>query len=348
VTSRPELPIRLGFKNLSDGVYQDLILEQIPRPTIEQDIATYLRTSLSAIRKEHNVLYPRRQLAPDWPCDADIQALAHLAVPLFIFAATACRFVGDHRHDPPRRLQLFLSQITMHESRLDQIYCPILDTWFNARATQGNAKADFQNVVGSIVLLANPLSSVALARLLEIDEAHLEGVLIDLHSVLTVPPDGESPIELLHLSFRECLVDPQKEDCSPFWIDGKKTHEILAAKCLSSMSRALKEDLCGLKAPGTLRSDISNQLLNQNISADAQYACRYWVSHLKQSGGQLCDGDSVHSFLSKHFLHWFEALGLIGRIHEGTAMLVVLQTCLKVSSCICTISIFAELELARY
>ena len=42
VTSRPDLPIRLGFKQMSDGTYQDLILQNIPKETIEKDIAIFL------------------------------------------------------------------------------------------------------------------------------------------------------------------------------------------------------------------------------------------------------------------------------------------------------------------
>jgi NACHT domain len=37
VTSRPELPIRLGFNDIR-GKYQDLVLHEIPRPVIEDDI----------------------------------------------------------------------------------------------------------------------------------------------------------------------------------------------------------------------------------------------------------------------------------------------------------------------
>ena len=41
VTSRPELPIRLGFSAIH-GQYQDLVLHEIPEPVVEHDISTYL------------------------------------------------------------------------------------------------------------------------------------------------------------------------------------------------------------------------------------------------------------------------------------------------------------------
>jgi hypothetical protein len=270
-------------------------------------------------------------LPSDWPGDPDIQTLAGMAVPLFIFAATVCRFVGDHKGNPRQRLQSILSQAARHVSQLDQTYCPILDAWLTARSDEEHPEAVFKNVVGSIILLASPLSAIALASLLRIDKANVDSTLIDLHSVLSVPTDGETPIELLHLSFRECLVDPNKEGNSPFWINKTKTHEMLTTKCLESMSRSLKENLCGILSPATLRCDISNQIIDHTLTADVRYACQYWVYHLEQSGGQIADGGSAHNFLSKHFLHWLEALSLIERIQEGAAILEQLEICLMVS-----------------
>ena len=41
VTSRPELPIRLGFQTIS-GSYASLALHEIPEPVIEDDISAFL------------------------------------------------------------------------------------------------------------------------------------------------------------------------------------------------------------------------------------------------------------------------------------------------------------------
>ncbi|KAF2181142.1 hypothetical protein K469DRAFT_740895 [Zopfia rhizophila CBS 207.26] len=67
VTSRPELPIRLRFKQMPDRTYQDLVLHE---------------HKLAQIRKQ-------RLLSVDWPSKGQIQALVELAIPLFIFTATA-------------------------------------------------------------------------------------------------------------------------------------------------------------------------------------------------------------------------------------------------------------------
>lgn len=56
VTSRPELYIRLGFKAIANSTYQDLILDEVPRSTIEHDIRLFLEYELSIIQQERMLL----------------------------------------------------------------------------------------------------------------------------------------------------------------------------------------------------------------------------------------------------------------------------------------------------
>jgi hypothetical protein len=41
LTSRPELPIRLGFKKMSADVHKDMILHEVPLAVISHDIASF-------------------------------------------------------------------------------------------------------------------------------------------------------------------------------------------------------------------------------------------------------------------------------------------------------------------
>ena len=50
-----------------------------------------------------------------------------------------------------------------------------------------------------------------------------------------------------------------------------------------------------------------------------------------QSKGRIRDEDQVHTFLQHHFLHWLEALSLIGKIDESVAMVTALQALVDVS-----------------
>jgi hypothetical protein len=66
-------------------------------------------------------------------------------------------------------------------------------------------------------------------------------------------------------------------------------HKIVAIKCLKLMSDSLKENICDLKSPKTLRAEIDRKTINVNLPAEVQYACSYWVYHLEQSGSQISD-----------------------------------------------------------
>jgi hypothetical protein len=221
--------------------------------------------------------------------------------------------------------------------KLDRTYLPILDDLLVDLSNEESKTLieEFQYIVGSIILLVNPLSTVSLARLLEISEGVINCRLEFLHSVLSVPTNQQIPIQLLHLSFREFLVDPQKQNKTPFWVDERRTHEIVATKCLRLMSESLKENICGLQSPGILRTEIDHVAINDNLPAEIQYACCHWVYHLKYSGSQIPDHGTIHSFLSKHLLHWLEALSLIGRLHESIAIISTLITLVDVSLFCC-------------
>ncbi|PZD23658.1 WD40 repeat protein [Pyrenophora tritici-repentis] len=322
VTSRPELHIRLGFEEMSNGTYQDLILHEVARSTIEHDIRLFLEHELSAIRKE-------RRLASDWPATQQILALVELAVPLFIYAATVCRYVGTKGGDPEEYLNKVLQYPKAAFSQLDRTYLPVLNQLLGEQEERD--KEDwlqvFRGLVGSIVVLESPLSIGPLARLLQVSQKQVERRLDALHSVLSIPNDELVPIRLLHLSFREFLVDPQKQGKSPFWVDEKSTHNKLASRCLELMSgpSGLRQDMCGLSGPGVLRSEIDEGTVASSLLPDLQYACRYWIAHLEQSKQAIVDGDTTHLFLQKHLLHWLEAMSLMRESSRCAHLLDSLQ-----------------------
>ncbi|KAH7146862.1 hypothetical protein B0J13DRAFT_664554 [Dactylonectria estremocensis] len=170
ITSRPELPIRLGFKNVQ-GKYQDLALHQTPELIVERDISAFLGHELARIRNEYNSqALEGLELPLDWPGEYVIRNLAQIAVPLFIFAATVCRFVEDPAwSDPAAQLEKALQyQTKTHDSELDKLdatYLPVLNQLTADRTNPQRSRllAQFRDVVGPIILLAQPLSVSSLA-----------------------------------------------------------------------------------------------------------------------------------------------------------------------------------------
>ena len=118
LTSRPELPIRLGFGDIT-GKHQDLDLHDVPRSEIEGDISLFLKRKFSRICRDH-------ELSPSWPGEAALQTLVARTVPLFISAATLCRFIGDPNWNAQSRLKAIIADRTAYVSKMESTYLPVL------------------------------------------------------------------------------------------------------------------------------------------------------------------------------------------------------------------------------
>ncbi|KAF2397937.1 hypothetical protein EJ06DRAFT_498328 [Trichodelitschia bisporula] len=329
LTSRPELPIRKGFKKkISEDAHQDVALHDIQEDTIRHDISTVLEHKLTEIREDGS-------LPPDWPGVDMIQKLVDMAVPLFIFADTVCRFLAEDIVDPSTALMMFLDHKN-HGSQMEQTYLPILERqlvplkgkeWYRDKVLQ-----DFRKIIGTIILLIEPLSTASLSNFLGVEERAIRITLQTLHSVIRIPEDQNAPVRLFHLSFRDFLVEPCAKD---FWVNEQETHGELAGKCLELMSRSLKEDICNIQAnqgPGKLRAEISDETIKAYLPAEVQYACQYWVHHLKNSKAPLSYQGTVQAFLQEHFLHWLEAMSLIERMTESVNAVSTLRSLFSTDS----------------
>ncbi|KAE8395978.1 hypothetical protein BDV23DRAFT_178045 [Aspergillus alliaceus] len=317
LTSRPELPTVLGFREVEETDRQDLILHEIPEPIIAHDIALFLTHRFLEIRKKH--LLPN-----SWPRDQDIQKLAKTAVPLFILAATVCRFIEDMKWSPQERLSEFLRDpATKSASLMDRTYLPILTqllTGQNDNESQ-QLKQEFHGILGVIIVLASPLSVNALANLIGKPIYLIQRRVEVFRSVLNVPSDLDMPVRLLHLSFRDFLISTN----SDFHIDEKDTHAKVALHCLRVIENRLIHNICGLASYGTERKDIDPPVIKQHLTAELQYSSRYWVYHLEQSEGHISEFE-ILSFLKRHFLHWLEALTLIESISDAVEMIDTLKS----------------------
>ncbi|TGO20795.1 hypothetical protein BPAE_0265g00100 [Botrytis paeoniae] len=262
LTSRPELPIRMGFEDIR-GKYERLILHQIPEPIVKADITSFIEHELATIRVNYNKSVTQsRQLPANWPGHEIVQNLVGMAIPLFIFATTICRFINDRKCGQPKDQ---LSKILKYQgrnqaSKLDATYLPVLDQLLVGitLSERTDLLEDFKQIVGSIVTLASPLSATSLDRLLGIPEGTVDSRTDLLHSILSIPSHPDHPIRLLHLSFRDFLIDTEKRGMNDFWVDEKDTHKNLAIRCIEllSTSENLKKDICDLRIPEKLRADI--------------------------------------------------------------------------------------------
>lgn len=335
LTSRPELPIRLGFEKIG-GKYDNLLLASVPATTIALDIELFMRDKLESIKTEYNTsVSEHRRIASDWPGKDVMQRLIATAVPLFIAAATICRFLSDRRlGSPHHQLQRLLEYQTIKISGMDMTYLPVLDRLVAGLppVKRQEVLQRFRYLIGSIINLAQPLSVRDLSSLLVVSTDAIEDQLDLLHSVLSVPLDLDTPVRLLHLSFRDFLLDAEKAHSkNDFWVNEQETHLKLFSQCLGLLSRVLKNDICCLRSPETLQSDISQAVIDKHFPTDVRYACLHWAYHQKLSNRRICDNDETHKFLAKYLLNWLEALSILKQSAEGIYILDVLLHQLDVS-----------------
>ncbi|OCK81844.1 WD40 repeat-like protein [Lepidopterella palustris CBS 459.81] len=326
VASRPESRLLSQLKDQPHG----LNLQKVPSETVQGDIRLFLEHRLPRIRNEYNEdVPPPLQLSSNWPGEENLQKLVKIASPLFIVADTACRFLQDRDHGshPEKNLRKILEDETRsHEFNIDTMYSLVLNRLLDGRfhGPEKDVVSEYSGILGPLVLLARPLSIESLSSLLEKDIRDIHSKLQPLHSVLEIPPNLDAPVSLLHDSFRDFLVAPEKQWSNRFWVNEGETHEKLMTRCLELLSD-LNPNICSLQKPGTARKDLTWKEINDKLKPEAQYACLYWVYHLKGSKRIVRDGDDIHRFLERNLLYWLEALSLIGRILESIGIIDDLQ-----------------------
>jgi hypothetical protein len=175
--------------------------------------------------------------------------------------------------------------------------------------------------LASLVDLPNDLSD---------DPEALSEVIAVCGSFLTV---REDTIIFVHQSAKEFLL---KETPHGFPSGGiEAEHRTLFSRCLQAMFKTLRHDIFQLKKPGFPIEKVIPP--SPNPLAAAQYACVYWVDHLHHSGCQAENDDGVDArgrvdgFLQKKYLHWLEALSILGSLSQGIAAMLKLESLLQVS-----------------
>ncbi|KAL8857960.1 MAG: hypothetical protein Q9178_005419 [Gyalolechia marmorata] len=335
ITSRPEVTIRLGFDAIPDIIHQKLDLRDVPRYLVEHDLSVLLEREFRLISIKHKL--------PSWPTQKDIGSLVQQSDCLFIYATTACRYIGELDKDPEERLSEVLGSGPTrggNTARLDFMYTQVL----TGSLITDRSKTDitetcdrFKQVVGSIVTLFDEFSICGLAGLLVISDKRIEQSLCRLHSILNIPKDVESSIRLLHPSFRDYLLDKKRSD-ERFCVDRGLKHEELADRCLRVMSTGLKRNMGHLTTPGSPPHDAKREYLNTQLPKQLQYACQYWVDHLEgiraDSGTKhsFPNNRDIQSFFQKDFLHWLEAMSLVAKMSQAVLLITRLEDLLGSSS----------------
>lgn len=191
-----------------------------------------------------------RSVPPPWPSEGDIKALVEKSDGLFIFASTLVDFITDEKAPPDLKLKAVLA---LH-SGLDPLYEQVL------RAVP---EIDcFRGAITFLMLVKEQPSINTLAGLLEHSSREVLHALMAIQSIVRIPDEDDSPIQLNHTSLRDFLVARSRS--KDLFINPPKAHFILAHACMKHMNKTLRRD--------EFPSDTASK-----------YAAQHWLSHLLDS-----------------------------------------------------------------
>ncbi|KAL5360217.1 hypothetical protein BJX96DRAFT_175081 [Aspergillus floccosus] len=262
ITSRPEAHIFSAFRGIKGRCeVHEYDLEKVPFVSDakkEDDITRFLRLGMAEACKANG--FPE-----DWPGKATTDKISSKADGLWIFAATTCRFFQEPGLTLSRakvRLDLILDEDVTDgtpQHDIDAMYRRILKFSVIGSATKPEIKlicGSFKKIIGSIVVLFEPLSKAALCHLLSLDDSELDDTFNGLHSVLSINEDQEGTVKLLHLSFRDFLLSQRRCSDKRFWICENTAHYNAMKACLQTLSIKLQENFYGLPHPSAGPADI--------------------------------------------------------------------------------------------
>jgi len=303
-------------------------------PKRVDDITRFLQHERDQIAKRHKI-------SASWLGTDDIAQLHAKCDGLFIYAATACRFLDDGDSElREQRLDALLRGEGSPQTRLDDIYRVVLCFPLQNRSEKEGAQLLFRirQILGVIMMLFTPVAIPTLHHFLpEMKKDTLDLRLKQLHSVLDVPEDESQPIELVHASFSDFLLDEKRS--GNLAINTIEAHTRLFQQSLGIMERELRQDMCDLQLPAQLVSELSPGKVNGHLSPQLRYACRYWGDHFDAidnlregaSTAWLQDDGIIHGFLKRQLLFWLEALSLIQELPTAIYTIISLSEMVNVS-----------------
>ena len=324
ITGRPEPRIRSGFRLESlVPITEVLKLHEVKAEAVDSDIELFFQTQLANLSRARS----DSDLTENWPSPSDVKTLCKKAAGFFIYASTVIKFVASESDPPAERLVLITSlpESTVEEGKsgVDQLYTTVLQQAFShIHADNHQQYLHFQTVVGTVLLLFNPLSIKALSELMGCSTQRIRNTVRSLHSLLLIPENTEDPIHIFHKSFPDFLMDPDRCQDKQLLVRPANHHTKILLACLRLMEERLKKNICNLDdyAVPTEVQDITT-CKKTHIGSALEYACQFWTRHLlviPSSGPHIEEvQNTIDKFFRVHLLHWIEVLVLTGHLSVG-------------------------------
>ncbi|RYP63005.1 hypothetical protein DL771_009490 [Monosporascus sp. 5C6A] len=175
------------------------------------------------------------------------------------------------------------------------------------------------------------------------DTADLERIVDMCGSFLTL---ADSRIYPIHQSAKDYLVSEAAVG-KIFPSGTHSVHRSIVDRSVAAMGKVLSRDIYGLVHPGTLIHEVMGPPA-QDPLLGVGYSCAYWIDHVCKADQSGFQGnrrsrlakvlrklstpskstrlrDLINTFFQHHFLHWLEALSLLGVVTNGVFSLTRLR-----------------------
>ena len=327
VTSRPEQHIEMAF--MEGGRQAGLVTENLNDSVAQEEIKLYLRHCFDVIHQR----WPEFQ----WT-EEELDEIARRAGVFFVYISTVREFIGDpYVGDPRGQLDILLNAKTADDLSdddgspyhfLDDLYFHVVQ---NAMPSSKRKKLlkRYQAVVGTIVTMFDPLPIESLAKLLDLGTNNVKSALTYLPSIISLPNLNEERPLIYHPSFPDFITDPKRCKDLDLVIIPKEHHRRLVIQCLTHMMKQLKRDICDIRDPSKLNSEVENlqERVEVAIPPWVRYAMLHWGSHLEKTPyGDAETKEHLELFCMKSLLHWVEALSVLGQLKIAIPLLVGVHT----------------------
>jgi len=339
ITGRPEPRIQSGFRlQILRPLTEIFVLHAVEHSIANADIRRFLETRLSNLAQRFNL--------DKWPSEEHMDLLCRRAAGLFVYAVATVKFLDHKLYPPARRLNVILNlpESTIHEGRtefksnttLDSLYTSILQMALDFGGEDPEADSKARSIIGTVIMLVNPLSPSAVAELIGLEAEEVMRILTFVQSLLVLNEDLSQPVKPFHKSFPDYITDPSRCLSKRFHISPDTLHHQTTLNSLSLMNSSLKWNLLSLPdyALNAEVKDLEERIKN-HISPALEYTCKSWYNHLTgtEEDTTYILG-ALHIFLENNFLSWLEVLSVLGAARYAVIALEKLMQWLP-KVCLC-------------
>ncbi|KAF5361995.1 hypothetical protein D9756_002763 [Leucocoprinus leucothites] len=306
VTSREEDNIKRRISPISTHIHVSIDTDEA-----SSDIRKYLEGRLEDIASAYS------ELPVDWARQT-ANDLAKRAAGIFIWATTVANFI--EAGEPQSQLEDIDAGLGLgdEEGSLYALYANILKISF--KNLHGKQMEAFKCVVGAVIFAQRPFHNSEFAAISPVvTGSMLEYIRNGMRSVVDQGPT----LRFVHQSFVDFLLSP---GCpSEFIIREPEQQHQLSMLCLTTMSKQLQFNICGLETSSLKNADVPDieTKVKAGIPSLLSYASCFVADHLHHTAFNECLMDDVRVVFKEKLLYWLEAMSLLKEMHRVVPILKV-------------------------